>query len=92
MRRLALGMFGAAGTLVLAGCGHAHKPVAEHAPVTIGGTAGDSEWKAVIQDFYGNGRLDHAWSCRTLTAAVAHLPTDGPEVGWRIRVAARRAC
>lgn len=92
MRRLASVTCGAAGTLLLAGCGHAHTRGAERGPVTIVGTAGNSDWKAVIQDFYANGRVDQGWSCGTLRAAVAHLPTDAPEVGWRIRVAARRAC
>jgi hypothetical protein len=33
------------------------------------------EWKAVIRDAL-DGRLDRSWSCRSLRAAIAHLPED----------------
>ena len=35
-----------------------------------------SDWKAVIGDVYGDGRLDQPWSCALLRPAVSHLPVD----------------
>ena len=93
MRRLALTMSCAAGVLLLAGCSHARSSDVEQVAGITGGTAVvDPRWKAVIEDWESDGRLDHAWSCPALRSAVAHLPADAPEIGWRIRVAARRSC
>jgi hypothetical protein len=50
----------------VAACGgHAERPV----PV--------GEWKAVINDWYDNGRFDHPHSCAAVREAERRLPDDG---------------
>ena len=49
--------------LAVGACGgHSNRPV----------TA--AEWKAVIGDWYDNGRFDHAHSCAAVRAAQRRLP------------------
>jgi hypothetical protein len=36
-----------------------------------------TEWRAVLNDWYGDGVVDHSHPCAAIVLARTHLPTDG---------------
>jgi hypothetical protein len=85
---------GAAGTLLFigllaSGCSHSHgSPSSDHRTIRPP-LVRSSAWKTVLDDVAADGRLGRAYPCSVLTAAVAHLPMDGPQIGVPVRKAAR---
>jgi hypothetical protein len=74
--------------LVMTGCSHKRSSQGEPINVRPSVVTGSVAWRRVLADFAADGRLNHTYRCNALTAAVAHLPDDGPEIGAPVRKAA----
>ena len=66
MRLAAIGL-----VIVAAGCASHHAPP-RRPPIR------PAEWKAVLNDWYPDGVVDHPHPCAAIVLARAHLPADGP--------------
>jgi len=60
--------------LLASGCGHHSAPRHLAKPTE---TVTPAAWKAVIRDWYDNGRFDEPHSCSAVREAIKHLPVDG---------------
>jgi hypothetical protein len=70
-----------------AGCSKSESDTSSHAPATTKATAesipqtggetipvANSDWRAVIDDWYDNGVFDKSHSCRAVRTAIERLP------------------
>ena len=60
-------------TLLASGCGHhpVSRSLAKHTERVT-----PAAWRAVIRDWYDNGRFDEPHSCSAVRAAIDHLPVS----------------
>jgi len=58
--------------VVTAGCASHHHVAKPRPPIR------PAEWRAVFNDWYVDGVVDHRHPCAAIALAREHLPTDGP--------------
>ena len=58
-----------------ASCGSEHRLAQQDSATATPVTT--AEWKAVIRDWFDNGKIDHPHRCAAVRGALTHLPVDG---------------
>lgn len=79
---------------LLAGCSAGHAVQTKHSSSPVRAPGG-SAWKAVLRDWYDDGKFEQRHSCAAVRDAMRHLPSDGPifSTAYRdLRRYARRVC
>jgi hypothetical protein len=89
MRPAVVGLAGLAVAGALAGCNGGPRPKLTNRPVR------PAEWKAVLNDWYDDGRIEGSYSCGAAVIAASHLPPDPvaySDVQQVVDGYARKAC
>ena len=83
MRFVASLLAAACGISFLAGC------TDHHAAKLTGHTVTTTEWKAVLNDWFDDGRIEGRYSCAAIVIATSHLPADQMTYGDALQVLER---